>query len=234
MSGNSWSISVEVLAADPDDLDVVERRAGGGAHAARPAGRSRRSSRGGPGTRSTSSPPGKALRDLHEAEPDQVEAVGRVALPEDHLARLVAQQLDAVAQPPHEVVAEAGQHRHAPQVRLERALAVASGRARPGTSCSSAGCASTLRSISRTTRLLDRAHRRRARIEAHARHLAEEVARRRAGRSACRRARSTGASIGMKRRRAPPRVGSGRLVTSSVSMLKQPLRPRPSPARAAE
>src|SRR5256886_538146 len=65
------------------------------------------------------------LAHLHEADPDQIEAVGGIALPEDDLTGLERDQRDAVAQVVDEVLADVGEHRHAAQVRGQGPLAVA-------------------------------------------------------------------------------------------------------------
>ena len=106
----------------------------------RRAGPSRRSNAPRPRYVRTRSPPGWRSRDLHEPEAHQVERVGRVALPDDHLARRVAHQLDAVAQVVDEVRRASTRTPARSGVRLERALRGTCDRARRGTSCSSAGC----------------------------------------------------------------------------------------------
>src|SRR5262249_57390845 len=61
---------------------------------------------------------------LHETEPHEIERVGRISLTDDDLARRVAQQLDAIAQVGDELLRHRGEDGNAPDVRLERALAV--------------------------------------------------------------------------------------------------------------
>ncbi len=166
---------VEVLGADPHDLHVIERDAGGGAHAlAQQADLAEVVGAVQVAQHEVAAREG--LRDLDEADADQEEAVGRVALPADHLSRLVAHHLDAVAQPPHEGVAEAGQQRHGAQVRVERPLAVAP----VEIGLEHLVLLEHLQDVAQDLenfRLLDRPHGGRARIEGQARHLAEEVAR---------------------------------------------------------
>src|SRR2546422_9410399 len=70
---------------------------------------------------------GERLRDLDEADADQEEAVGRLALPANHLPRLVADQLHAVAEGVEEVVGETREHGHAAEMRDEGAFPVSPG-----------------------------------------------------------------------------------------------------------
>ena len=63
------------------------------------------------------------FRDLHEAQPDQIKAVGHVALAANHVALGVAHQLHFIAQHIDELLAQRGEHRHAAQMIVQRALA---------------------------------------------------------------------------------------------------------------
>src|SRR5207244_1922477 len=109
---------------DPDDLAMVERGAGGDARAAAEQPDL-------PEVRAASEvlqhhlAAREALRHLHEPDADQVEGVGLLALADDDLPGFVANELDAVTQVVDEVVGDAGEHRHAAEVRGERALPVA-------------------------------------------------------------------------------------------------------------
>src|SRR2546428_383895 len=81
---------LELLDADPHELDVVERGAGGRAQAAGPEEPDLADVRPPGQVGENEVAPRERLRDLHEPHPDEVEAVGGVALPEDHLPRLDA------------------------------------------------------------------------------------------------------------------------------------------------
>src|ERR1700687_5356595 len=67
---------------------------------------------------------GTLLRNLHKADADKVEAVGRISLAANYLPRIEAQQLHAITQMVDEVLGERFEYRHAAQVRVERAGAV--------------------------------------------------------------------------------------------------------------
>src|SRR5437867_8542018 len=163
----------EVLGADPHQLDVVERRAGGHAHAV------------------VQQPdlaeivaPGEILEDdlttrerlgdFDEADPHQVEIVRRLVLAEDDLAGLEGHQRDALAEVIDEVLAHAREHRHAAQMRGQRAIAVAPiqlGLERAVLPQHVDDVAQHLEDLG----VLERADRRRPRIERQARHLAEQL-----------------------------------------------------------
>ena len=162
--------------ADPDELDVIQRSAGGGAAALviQESDLAEIRAPGRIGDDEVTSR--KGLGHLHEADADQVEAVGGVALPDDDLARLEADQLGARGELTQKVVADAVEDGHGPEMGLERALPVR--RVELGLEALvSLQHAQDIAKHLEHHGLLDRAHGRGPRIEAHARHLAEEVAR---------------------------------------------------------
>ena len=116
------------------------------------------------------------LRHLHEPYADQIELVRAVALLADGLARLVADQLDAVAQALDELVREAPKQRHALQVRGQRALLVVL------FDLFLEDLGAALEDVEDVAQHLQRCdvglrlHRGAARVERHAGHLAEQIA----------------------------------------------------------
>ncbi len=172
--GKALQHRVEVLAADLDDLHVIERAAGRRANAGAQQ----------PDLPEVTPPgevaqhhlaAGERLRDLDEADADQEEAVGRLALPANHLPRLVADQLHAVAEVVEEVVGETREHGHAAEMRDEGAFPVSP----VEVGLEALVLLQHVEDVSEhleDDRLFHRAHRRRARVEAHARHLAEDLA----------------------------------------------------------
>src|SRR2546430_3029047 len=173
--GEALEHQPEVIGRDPHDLDVVNRRAGGAprrvldeAHLAEVAAASLVC------TYEVSAR--TVLRDLHEPEPHDEETVGRLALTADDLAGFVAGELDALAEVLDELLAEAGEERHAAEVRVERAAAV--GLLELGTE--RLGAQQYLQRRAQHLEdhtVLSGAHGCGPRIEVEAGHLAEELAR---------------------------------------------------------
>ncbi len=115
------------------------------------------------------------LRHLDEPQPHQVEAVRDIALAANDVALGVAHQLHFIAQDVDEVLRQRREHGHAAQMVVERALAIV------GVQLRLEGLVA-LDDVEHVAQHLkhhaigSRAHRGRARIQAHAGHLAEQVA----------------------------------------------------------
>ncbi len=164
----------EIFRADAHHFHVIQRRASRGAHgifqqrrfaeifAARKISQHHFAA-------------GVRLRHFHEADAHQIKTVGGIALAANHLARSKAQQLDAFAQAVDEFVRQFREHRNRAQMGIERALAVRLIQLR-------AESLVALHDVQHVAQHFQhraigfRAHRRRARIQAHAGHFAEQVA----------------------------------------------------------
>src|SRR5688572_369504 len=165
----------EVLARNADCFDMVERAARSRAHAAAEQADLAEvaASRD---VREHEIAAGMHFAHLHEAEPHQVERIGRIALAHDDLAWRVANQLDARTEIVDEVGRQPGKHRNTLQMILERATPV--GIVEPRTER-----LVLLQNIEHVPQHLERravgrrAHRGGARMETHARHLAEQITR---------------------------------------------------------
>ena len=164
---------LEVFTGDPDDVDVVERRARRRAGAAAEQAHLTEE-RAAPEIHEDDVAAGMPLGDLHETEADEIKRVGGVSLPDDHFTRRAANELDAVAEVFNEVLRHRRQHRHAPEMCLERALAVVGLELRPERLV-------LLQDVEDVPQHLQdddlglRADGGRPRMKAHARHLAEEL-----------------------------------------------------------
>ena len=164
----------EIVAGDANHLDVIERSAGRHARAVQQERHlAEVAALGEIGQHNVAA--GMLLRDLHEAQAHQVEAVGCIALLADDLSRQVADEFDALLEVGDEVRRERRQHGNALQVRIQRALLV-------GALQLLAEALVALHDVEHVAQHLEhgavgfRAHSSRPRIVAHAGHLAEELA----------------------------------------------------------
>src|SRR5689334_13674790 len=115
------------------------------------------------------------LANLDETNPNEVEAVSRIALTADYLARSKALQFHSIAKVVDEVLGKRGEDRNALEVSLKRADAVIGvelGAERLILLEDVEHVAQHLQ----TDNIFGRDHRRAARIEVHACHLTEEIA----------------------------------------------------------
>src|SRR5262249_54521052 len=114
---------VKIFGLDPDQLDVIQRGARGDSRAA--AQQADLPEVGAaPEVGDDHLPAGKRLADLHEADSDQIEAVGGLPLAADHLAGIHAHQLDVIAQTVQELVGEAGEDGNPAQVGFQSPLPI--------------------------------------------------------------------------------------------------------------
>src|SRR5439155_18170558 len=110
---------VEVIRADPDQLDVIDRRAGGVARLAAEQGRLTDEVATAV-VREHQVASLEVLAHLPEPEAHQIEAVGRLSLPTDHLPGCERHQLHPPTEMFDEVRAEIGENRDATEVGFER------------------------------------------------------------------------------------------------------------------
>ncbi len=165
----------KVIGADAHDFHVIERGAGRGARA---SGEKRDlaevAATGEVGEDEFAS--GALLGNFHEPDANEVEAVGGIALAADDLPGRVADEFDTIAQVVDEVFCERREDGNAAQMRVERAGAIVAFEL-------SAERLVALQDVEHVAQHLEHdavglgANRGRARVVAHARHLAEEVAR---------------------------------------------------------
>ena len=164
----------KVFGADAHDFDVIERGAGRGARASgekcdlaevaatREVGEDEFAA-------------GTLFGNFHEPDANEVEAVGGVTLAADDLPGRVANEFDAIAQVIDEVFGERREDRDAAEMRVEGAGPIVAFEL-------SAERLVALQDVEHVAQHLEHdavgfgANRGRARIVAHARHLAEEVA----------------------------------------------------------
>src|SRR5271156_1753263 len=165
----------EIFRADAHHLHMVQGRAGGAAHrilqqrrfaeifAARKIGQHHLAT-------------GVRLRNFYEADAHQVKAVRRFTLAANHLAGGEAQQLDAFSQARDEFIRQFREYRNRAQMGVQGALPVRLIQPRAESFIALHDVQHVAEHFQRRA-IRFRADRRRARIQAHASHFAEQVAR---------------------------------------------------------